>query len=156
MMTDLSLAEQDRIREALSLAAAIETRLRNRAPKGKEIVFRALQEALHVLRRIPDKERRWINGGGRSAWPNFTLTDEEREAAYFQAQLGKEEGGVLIDDSLVDHALVTPREMAVMDDVFFVFRSLCVGDSVGRDWTLLWLLAGGKTTPAGAGKKIKP
>lgn len=156
-MSDLSLAEQDHLREALASAATIEKRLRVRAPKGTEIVFRALQEAMHVLRRIPDNERRWIRGGGRSAWPSFTLTDEEREAAYFQAQLGKEEGAVLIDDSLVDHAPVTPRDIAIMEDVFSVFRSLCIGSSVGRDWTLLWLLAGGgDRTPAEVGRKIKP
>ena len=160
MTVNLSLAEQDRIREALASAATIEERLRGRAPKGTEIVFRALQEAVDILRRLKDSKQSRRPSDLHSAWPGFTLTDEERIAAYFQANVGKEDEGVTIDDPVP--ITVSPREMAIMDDVFSVFRGLCIGDDVGRDWTLLWMLAGrGEVsglppTPAQVGRYIKP
>jgi len=134
MTVNLSLAEQDRIREALASAATIEERLRGRAPKGTEIVFRALQEAVDILRRLKDSKQSRRPSDLHSAWPGFTLTDEERIAAYFQANVGKEDEGVTIDDPVP--ITVSPREMVIMDDVFSVFRGLCIGDDVGRDWTL--------------------
>jgi hypothetical protein len=155
MSVDLSIATEGRIREALAIAAVLEERIRGRKPKGSEIVFRALSESFFVLSRLPDnRERRWLRGSGRSAWPHFALSDEEREAAYRQAQWLVIKG-LESAESLIPKGQVSPRERAIMDDVFDVFRKLCVGKEVGRDWTLMWMMAGGLTAGE-AGKRIKP
>jgi hypothetical protein len=149
----LSIAAEDRIREALAAAALIEARLHGREPKGHEIVFRALAEALFISARLPDPEARWLKGGGKSAWPVFALSDEDRMDAYRQLQwlVLKVES----PDILVPRSPVSPREHAVMDAVFEVFRALCVGKNVKRDWILLQLIAGGFGA-AQAGKKVRP
>jgi hypothetical protein len=148
----LSIAAESRIREALAAAALTEARLREREPQGHEIVFRALAEALFVAQRLPDQEARWIRGGGKSAWPGFALSDEERMDAYRQLQwlVLKVEN----PDILIPRSPVSPREQAVMEEVFEVFRALCVGKNVGRDWVLLCLIAGGFGA-AQAGKKAR-
>jgi hypothetical protein len=153
-MLNLSLVTATRLRSALAAAAATELQIRGRAPKGSEIVFRAFADAIDIMRRMPDHERRWLRGGGKSSWPGLIRTLEEREEGYRQ-QLWLVIKGLASSDSLISEPPVTPHEQAVMDDVFTVFRACCVGRSIGRDWSILSMLAVG-VSPAQVAKRQKP
>jgi hypothetical protein len=149
----LSTATEERLRAHLALCWQDEQISRpDRTPKGSDVIFRALQYAHFIMKRIPD------DGVGtlqlRSAWPAFTLSDAEREEAYRQLQwlILK---GLESENILRPPAPVSPQEIATMDDVFTVFRQCCAGKQVGRDWSILNLLAIG-ITPAGVGKRCQP
>jgi hypothetical protein len=149
----LSAAIEERLRAHLALAYQDEAIARpSRVPKGSDVVFRALQYAHFIMKRIPDDSTRTLKS--RSPWPAFTLSDAERQEAYRQLEWMILKG-LESENILRPPAPVSPREIATMDDVFAVFRGCCVGRNIGRDWSILNLLAIG-ITPAGVGKRSHP
>lgn len=149
----LSTATEERLRAHLALAHADEAVSRpGRSPVPSDVIFRALHYAHCIQKRIPDDSMRSFKN--RSPWPAFTLSDEERQEAYRQLEWMILKG-LESENILQAPAPVSPQEIATMDDIFTVFRECCVGRNVGRDWSILNLLAIG-ITPAGVGKRCQP
>jgi hypothetical protein len=149
----LSAATEERLRVHLALAHTDEAASRpEREPVPSDVIFRALQYAHYIMKRIPDDSMRTFKS--RSPWPAFTLSDHEREEAYRQLEWMILKG-LESENILRPPAPVSPQEIATMDDVFSVFRACCVGKQIGRDWSILNLLAIG-ITPAGVGKRCQP
>jgi hypothetical protein len=149
----LSTATEERLRAHLALAHGDESASRPGVPPvPSDVIFRALQYAHYIMKRIPDDSTRTFKS--RSPWPAFTLSDHEREEAYRQLEWMILKG-LESENILRTPAPVSPQEIATMDDVFTVFRQCCVGKQIGRDWSILNLLAIG-ITPAGVGKRCQP
>jgi hypothetical protein len=143
-MIKLSNATKARLRTALAEAFVMEEQARGRQPTGGEVIFRALENAVETLRRMPDPDRRFLAGNGKSPWPGLMRTPEEREECYRQ-MMWLVIKGLASDDILVSKPAVSPTEMATMDDILYVFRELLVHKTKGRDWRIMVQLAGGRT-----------
>jgi hypothetical protein len=118
------------------------------------IVFRALQWAHWIMGRLPDDTRTRSHRRYRSPWPDFALSQAEREEQWRSLNwlIIK---GFETEDSLRAPAPVTPQEIAMMEDVLTVFRQCCVGRNVGRDWSIINLLAIGRA-PRDVAKRTHP
>ncbi len=141
----LSEATESRLREAFELVQPY-------AKDPVDAVFRVLQHAHWLIRRMPAVSG--FKDSYRSAWPAFTLSDDERMDAFRQLEWLVVKG-LESDDILSSPSPISPREMAMVDDVMSVFRNCCVGRHIGRDWSIINLLAMGMTVGS-VGKKQNP
>lgn len=126
---------------ALAHAHAIEVGASGTAT-GSDVIFRAMQEAVHTLSRLPERDK---PGGYRSWWPGFTLSPEERTEAYHQL-VWLVLKGQASEEELITPVPVSVEEIGRMETVFEVFRSHLIGrdaKTIGRDWKVLMLLAAG-------------
>ncbi len=136
---------ESRLREVFELVGPY-------SKSASDAVFRALQHAHWLIRRMPAVSG--FREGYRSPWPAFTLSDDERRDAYVQLQWLVVKG-IEPEDILSIPGPISPREMAMVDDVMDVFRACCVGAHVARDWSIINLLAMGIAV-AGVGKRQRP
>ncbi len=136
-------ATESRLREVFELVGPY-------AKDASDAVFRALQHAHWLIRRMPAVSGLREEYG--NSWPAFMLSDEERMDAYFHLQWLIVKGH---EAEVETAAPISPREMAMVDDVMEVFRNCCVGAHIARDWSIINLLAMGIAV-AGVGKRQRP
>lgn len=107
-----------------------------RIPTPAELCFQTLQDALHTLHRLPDKEKSLLRGPP-SLWPTIPA-DEEAKKRIIDELLQAISGGTLCHDQ----AACTPRELSNMEAVLMeVFPKAVVGKNPTRDWNILCSLA---------------
>ncbi len=107
------------------------------AKDAPDAVFKALQHTHWLISRMPAV--RGFRECYGSSWPALMLSEEERVAAYIQLKWLVMR--VESDEVLLPQSPISPREMAMVDDVMDVFKSCCVGRHVARDWSIINLLA---------------
>jgi hypothetical protein len=110
------------------------------------IVFRALEDAMETLRKLPDREARWLKGHG--SWPSLVPADDHVKADM-PTQLIAILAGVLAetgeeDERALRRANASREEVSRMEIILEVLRESLVGQKRRRDWKVLCFTALGK------------
>ena len=109
-----------------------------------QVVFQALVGAMHILGRLPDKEKRWLNRG-RAMWPDIPLTENERANLYWEILTLIQGGHEEEDERLFPDGRVNASDVSQMEAVFETFRHLLVSRDKGKDWKILCRSARGES-----------
>jgi len=110
---------------------------KGKKPSGPQIVFRTLQEAVHIHRRMMVKVG---PAKYRSAWMEYIHDAEEKADAAKQRMID------LVAGDLVDAPLPSAKEISAMESVYTVFRDCLVDRYKDRDWKLLHVLSSPSAT----------
>lgn len=132
----ISPRQRERHKETLRVGLQLAADAGIPAPTTRSAVWELLIEAADTLKRLPDRERRWLRSGTHAAWPD-TLREYSEEFAVAVARGGKWEA--------MSPGLSPPTSEAIarLDIVMEWLRHAANGRSSRPDARIVFALAAG-------------